>query len=301
MFQLHKELEEFYELARPKEKDEEIRLQALERVKLVIRALWPSCEVKVFGSFATGLYLPKVSDIDILILTSPASQGVGNGEHFRALGAALRTSGTAMRVDTIGRAKVPILKFREERSGIPFDVRFNLNQELRAVDLISSTLSSYSCLAPLYLFLKAYLQLKNLNEVYHTGGLNSYTLFVMLFTFLQAHPNGCQALSESGLGFLLAGFFHFYGVSFNVQEYGISCVSGARFFLKLQKTFLDVWKPYLLAVEDPLMPTNDIGKNSFNFPKVQATFKKSFELLISRQSTASLLDEILPLQGSSSI
>ncbi|KAI5076656.1 hypothetical protein GOP47_0008721 [Adiantum capillus-veneris] len=294
MTQLHQELEEFYEQARPKQKDAEIRAHALERVKLAIRAFWPSCEVKVFGSFSTGLYLPKVSDIDIVILGSPSGT-----EHFRALGAALRSSGIARHVDFIGRAKVPILKFREDRSGIHFDVSFSLNQELRAAELISSSLASYPCLAPLYLFLKAYVQLKQLNEVYHTGGLNSYTLFVMLYTFLQSHPNGCQALSESG--FLLAGFFHFYGVCLKVQEYGISCVSGARFFLKSQRGFMDVWKPYLLAVEDPFRPTNDIGKNSFNFPKIQATFKESYELLMFSHYNSGpfpLLNAILPLQSS---
>ncbi|MCO5586211.1 hypothetical protein L7F22_040150 [Adiantum nelumboides] len=272
MLQLHKELEEFYEQRRPKQNDAELRAHALERVKLVIRAFWPTCEVKVFGSFSTGLYLPKVSDIDILILGSPSGRWVGDIEQFRALGTALRSSGVARHVEFIGRAKVPILKFREEQSGIPFDVNFKLNQELRAADLISTSLASYPCLAPLYLFLKAYLHFKHLNEVYHTGGLNSYTLFVMLYTFLQAHPHGCQALSKSGLGFLLAGFFHFYGVSLNVQEYGISCVSGVRFFLKSQKNFVDFRKPYLLAVEDPLMPSNDIGKNSFNYPKIQSIF-----------------------------
>ncbi|KAH7290421.1 hypothetical protein KP509_30G048000 [Ceratopteris richardii] len=295
MTQLHQEIQDFYERVRPKQNDENLRERALERVKLVITALWPSCDVKVFGSFATGLYLPKVSDIDILIL----GDGLGNNGHFRTLSAAFRSSGITKYVEFVGRAKVPILKFREEQSGIHFDIRFNLNQELRAAELISSIHASYPCFAPLYLVLKAYLQAKYLNEVYHTGGINSYTLFVMLYFLLQVHPDGAQALTNSGLGFLLAGFLQFYGESLNVQDYGISC-SGAQFFLKLQKNFKDPWKPYLLAVEDPLLPTNDIGKSSFNFPKIQAIFKKTFDFLVLghfQKGSTHMLMQVLPFQS----
>eukprot|EP00250_Pteridium_aquilinum_P020339 c24788_g1_i5 orf=76-786(+) len=197
MVQLHREIEEFYEQARPTQEDEQKRTQALERVKLLINALWPSSQVKVFGSFATGLYLPKTSDIDILILGASAPHGSGDGGRLRTLGSALRSSGIATHVEIIGRARVPIVKFKEECSGFDFDVRFDLNQELRAADLILSAVAAYPSLAPLYLFLKTFVHFKHLNEVYHTGGLASYTLFIMLYTFLQAHPNGSQGLSAS--------------------------------------------------------------------------------------------------------
>lgn len=298
MLELHVEIQRFYELARASPQDDAKRTQALDRVKVAIQALWPLSEIKVFGSFATGLYLPDISDIDIAISGSSSGQGVNDGERLRALGSALRGAGVAQRVEIIGRAKVPIIKFVEARSGIPFDVRFGDSlQELRAAEFMLSTLPTFPCLAPLYLFLKTYLHLKHLNEVYHTGGLASYTLFVMLYTFLQAHPDGRDNLSASGLGILLTGFFHFYGASFNVQEYGISCNSGADFFLKAHRKFLDVRKPYLLAVEDPLMPSNDIGKNSFNFPRIQSAFMESHDLLMSsnlNNRSVSLLKLILP-------
>jgi hypothetical protein len=35
----------------------------------VVKLIWPSCQVCVFGSFATGLYLPT-SDVDVVILDS---------------------------------------------------------------------------------------------------------------------------------------------------------------------------------------------------------------------------------------
>lgn len=301
MLRLHGEILEFYEQARPKQQDEEKRAQALERVKVVIQALWPFCEVKVFGSFATGLYLPNISDIDIVILGSSSGQDVSG--RLQALGAALRGAGIAKYVEIIGRAKVPIVKFEEARSRIAFDVRFDSHQELRAADFVLSTLAAFPCLAPLYLFLKTYLHFKHLNEVYHTGGLASYTLFVMLYTFLQVHPDGRHDFSTSGLGVLLAGFFHFYGVSLNVREYGISCNGGTHFFLKAHRKFLDPWKPYLLAVEDPLMPSNDIGKSSFNFPRIQAAFNESYELLMAshlNDESVSLLRLILPRQAGDS-
>lgn len=297
MVQLHQEIVEFYEQERAKQEDEEKRTQALERVVRAIRSLWPNCEVKVFGSFATGLYLPRTSDIDIVIL------GSGNASiqsRLQALRSALQSCGVAKNVEVIGKARVPIVKFEERESSLAFDARFDSRQELLAAEMITSALALTPPLAPLYLVLKTFLQLKHLNEVYHTGGLASYTLFVMLNTFLQVHPNGREASAasaHSGLGFLLAGFFHFYGTSLNVREYGISCRGGDNFFLKAQRGFYNGWKPYLLAVEDPLMPSNDVGKNSFNFPKIQTAFRESYELLTLghfNQRSVSLLSLIFP-------
>ncbi|KAH7438109.1 hypothetical protein KP509_04G001700 [Ceratopteris richardii] len=276
MVKLHREIQSFYERAKPKESDDAIRKQALHRVKLVILGVWPFSDVKVYGSFATGLYLPKVSDVDVAIL----GDGLGNSGHFRTLSAALRSSGITKYVEHVGRARVPILKFKEHQSGIQFDNRFGLNQQLRAAELISDVRASYPCFAPLYLLLKAYLDEKNLNEVYGSGGINSYTLFVMLYILLQVHPDGSQTLSESGLGYLWASFLQFYGRSLNVQDYGVSCARGAHFFLMAHRNFKVPLQPYLLAVEDPFLPGNDIGKASFNFRKIQSAFMKTFDLLI---------------------
>lgn len=137
--------------------------------------------------------------------------------------------------------------------------------------------------------------------IHAIGVLKYYSLyFVQMRAFLglKDSPKECV-----GLGVLLAGFFHFYGVSLNVREYGISCNGGTHFFLKAHRKFLDPWKPYLLAVEDPLMPSNDIGKNSFNFPRIQDAFNESYELLMSshlNDESVSLLTLILPRQAGDS-
>ena len=42
------------------------KMQALRHVKAAVNALWPRAQVKVFGSFVTGLQLPS-SDLDVVI------------------------------------------------------------------------------------------------------------------------------------------------------------------------------------------------------------------------------------------
>lgn len=292
MLELHREIVEFSELVSPSQEQQQMRTDAVQRFEAIARSLWPSSEVLVFGSFATGLYLPT-SDIDVVILNS--DNGLDTQNRLRQLARQLESANFAARrtVEVIGRARVPIVKFRERQSGIQFDVRLDSQKELQAVDEIKQSLIEFSAMRPLYLLLKMFLQQKELNEVYHTGGISSYTLFVMLKTFLQVSSFNKDGYGDN-LGILLVGFFHFYGRCLNVREYGISCRDGGRFFRKSERGFVDAWKPYLLAAEDPVTPVNDIGKNSFNFPAIQAAFRQALDALVSDRALPALVRVVSP-------
>lgn len=319
LIQLHREIVEFNARLSPTQEEQQKRTAAVLRVAEAARSLWPDSEVKVFGSFATGLYLPT-SDIDVVILNS----GRGTVQsRLRALEAELKAARIGRKIEVIGKAKVPIMKFLERESGIAFDVSLDTRRELDSVDMIKEAVREAPWIALLYRVLKIFLQQKHLNEVYHTGGLNSYTVFVMLRFFLQIHPHstqlclsdehlgpsdqqlghlglsnqqfclsdqhlGCsdqqlgfsvQNMQDHNLGVLLLGFFHLYGYSLNVREYGISCSNGGHLFRKSELGFMDSWKPYLLAAQDPLSRTNDVGRSSFNFPHIQATFRNAYDQL----------------------
>lgn len=51
-------------------------------------------------------------------------------------------------------------------------------------------------------------------------------------------------------------------------QVGVSCRRGGSFFSKRAKGFHQVERPYLLAVEDPNDPENDLGRNSYNVSRV---------------------------------
>uniref|UniRef100_A0A0A9HLU7 Uncharacterized protein n=1 Tax=Arundo donax TaxID=35708 RepID=A0A0A9HLU7_ARUDO len=42
---------------------------------------------------------------------------------------------------------------------------------------------------------------------------------------------------------------------------------------------MNLERPHLLAIQDPMAPDNDIGKNSFNYFKVKSAFSKAYSML----------------------
>ncbi|KAK6290768.1 hypothetical protein J4Q44_G00388330, partial [Coregonus suidteri] len=55
---LHEEINDFYKYMSPRAEEERMRMEVVDRIERVIKDLWPTADVQVFGSFSTGLYLP---------------------------------------------------------------------------------------------------------------------------------------------------------------------------------------------------------------------------------------------------
>lgn len=287
-----------------------LRQSAISRFIRTVQLLWPSCQVLVYGSFATGLYLPS-SDIDLIILNSGCHDTLP----------ALRTLARHLdghRVSVLHKAAVPIVRFFDSQSMLSFDVRVECSStypiELQAVEMMRDSLLELPAMGPLYMLLKAFLQEKGLNKLYQHGGIRSYMLFVMVKAFLHIADALMPMPYESPvLALRLLGFLHFYGVSFKSERYGISCRNGALigprkgfFFSKEREVnpscgycpiiehegFHNPSFPYLLAVEDPLKPASDLGKSSRRYPEIQDTFLGAYLDLIS--PTSALLNSFIP-------
>lgn len=273
MLQLHKEIVDFCEFLSPTEEERVARETAVERVFSVVKHIWPHCKVEVFGSFQTGLYLPT-SDIDVVILGS----GIPKPQlGLQALSRALSQKGIARKIQVIGKARVPIIKFVEKQSGISFDISFDVQNGPKAAGFIKGAISKWPPLRPLCLILKVFLQQRELNEVY-SGGLGSYALLTMLMAMLQSF-NGPHSSLEHNLGVLLVHFFDFYGRKLNTSDVGVSCNAGGIFFSKSYRGFVTKGRPFLLSIEDPQAPDNDIGKNSFNYFQIRSAFAMAFSIL----------------------
>ncbi|CAN4087390.1 unnamed protein product [Withania somnifera] len=282
MLQLHKEIIDFCEFLSPTPEEQASRNEAIECVFDVIRYIWPKCKPEVFGSFKTGLYLPT-SDVDLVILGSEIrSPQIG----LQALSRALSQKGVAKKIQVISKARVPIVKFVEKRSGISFDISFDVDNGPKAAEFIKDAMSSWPPLRPLCLILKVFLQQRELNEVY-TGGIGSYALLVMLIAILQNHRNG-QASAEQNLGILLVNFFDIYGRKLNTSDVGVSCNGEGTFFLKSSKGFSIKGKQSLICIEDPQTPENDIGKSSFNYFQVRSAFAMAFTTLTNAKAIFAL-------------
>ena len=63
------EIVEFCRFVQPTAEEQATREAGVERVRAVVRDLHPESSVQIFGSFASGLYLPT-SDMDLVVMES---------------------------------------------------------------------------------------------------------------------------------------------------------------------------------------------------------------------------------------
>lgn len=73
---------------------------------------------------------------------------------------------------------------------------------------------------------------------------------------------------EKSLGVLLIDFFRLFGRTLYTDEVGISCRDGGAFYNKVDAGLDQPGRPFMMSVEDPADPTNDLCRGSWNILKV---------------------------------
>ena len=285
LIRLHNEIVDFSRFLEPTEEEAKSRAAAVERVRAVVKTIWPEARFEVHGSFATGMYLPG-SDIDAVILDSGAKNPA---VCLKALAIALARRGMAMKIQLIAKARVPIVKFEEVESGHQFDISFDVANGPASAEIVRENMRRFPALRPLTTVLKAFLAQRGLNEVY-SGGIGSYALLCMVMAHLQLHNTTCKSTwagshgasdaSEGCLGTLLIDFFELFGKRLVAEEVGISCGgSDPGFFKKRDRGMYEENRPFLWAIEDPQDPTNDLGRNSYACRQVKSAFDHAFTVI----------------------
>ncbi|KAK2913914.1 hypothetical protein Q8A67_002313 [Cirrhinus molitorella] len=272
---LHEEIKDFYDYISPRPEEEHMRLEVVARIHRVIKDLWPNAEVQVFGSFSTGLYLPT-SDIDLVVF------GHWESLPLWTLEEALRKRKIADEnsVKVLDKATVPIIKLTDLHTEVKVDISFNVQNGVKAANLIKDFKQQFPVLPYLVLVLKQFLLQRELNEVF-TGGIGSYSLFLMVVSFLQLHYREDACGSNPNLGVLLIEFFELYGRHFNYLKTGIRIKDGGSYVAKdeVQKGMLDGYRPSMLYIEDPLQPGNDVGRSSYGAMQVKEAFDYAYVVL----------------------
>ncbi|GAA5840573.1 hypothetical protein JCM9279_007369 [Rhodotorula babjevae] len=148
----------------------------------------------------------------------------------------------------------------------------------------------------LVLLVKAFLAQRGMNEVF-TGGLGSYSIICLVISFLQLHPKIQTATvnPNRNLGLLFVEFLELYGKHFNFDQAGITLRGRGGYFNKHDKGWYRPGQPYLLSIEDPNDPKNDVSGGSHNIIRVRQTLSGGFDVL-----TASLCARQSLLASSSS-
>ncbi|KAL3287783.1 hypothetical protein HHI36_002245 [Cryptolaemus montrouzieri] len=271
---LHQEIEHFYMYMSPTELEHKIRGDVVQRIKRIILSKWPEAQVEIFGSYRTGLYLPT-SDIDLVVIGKWSNLPLRTLEQeFLEKEVALENS-----IKVLDKASVPIVKLTDRRTEIKVDISFNMSNGVKSAELIKNYVAKYPVLPKLVYVLKQFLLERDLNEVF-TGGISSYSLILMCISFLQLHPRP-DYLKNGNLGVLLIEFFELFGRKFNYMKTGIRIRDGGQYINKeeMQKEMIDGYRPSLLCIEDPLLPSNDIGRSSYGALQVKRAFEYAYSVL----------------------
>eukprot|EP00930_Biecheleria_cincta_P088336 TRINITY_DN7756_c0_g2_i1.p1 TRINITY_DN7756_c0_g2~~TRINITY_DN7756_c0_g2_i1.p1 ORF type:complete len:1429 (-),score=243.24 TRINITY_DN7756_c0_g2_i1:166-4452(-) len=184
---------------------------------------------------------------------------------------------------------------------------------LRSKALVNWLLKEYPLARPVTLVLKQWL-IEQAYSMSHSGGLCSYGLLLMVVAFLQHFPMKSTAAA-------LVGFLNFFGRRFDPQVWGVSVARGAflprkdpRSWPKVQSQLVerDLLTPRdalpefsLLArqleitgeeahrfdplwVEDPVNPTNNVGRNCFRIRQMQRSLARAADALATSEAGAAL-------------
>ncbi|KAJ8912839.1 hypothetical protein NQ315_007970 [Exocentrus adspersus] len=219
------------------------------------RGVLGEAKVEIFGSYRTGLYLPT-SDIDLVVIVENS-------------------------IKVLDKASVPIVKLIDKKTDIKVDISFNMCNGVKSAELIKTYIEKFAVLPKLVYVLKQFLLERDLNEVF-TGGISSYSLILMCISFLQLHPRQDSVRScTANLGVLLIEFFELYGRKFNYINTGIRVRDGGKYINKeeMQKEMVDGHRPSMLCIEDPLQPSNDIGRSSYGVLQVKRAFEYAYTVL----------------------
>lgn len=272
---LHFEILQFASFVSPTQAELESRKEMVIMVESIVKKLWPTSTPHIFGSYATGLYLPT-SDIDICILGTPDG---GTPQEQNQLAQAIRNvKGFARRVTVLSKTKVPLVKIISRKTSVNCDICIGQDNGPKNVPTIKKFLKEYPAARPLLLVVKCFLQQRDLNEVY-SGGLGSYTIFLLVISHLQMLKYNFPEC-KANLGSVLQSFFQFYGRMFNLCIAGIRIKDSGSYFDKFEKYETLPHETLRFSVEDPNDETNELGKSGFAATRIRKVFTNASLTLI---------------------
>lgn len=279
------EIHDFYEYVRPYHHEKDVRNNLIDRIEYAVRR-WngaaPDVDVRIrsFGSFASDLYLPT-ADMDLVAVSQsyesggPARFCTSNSAKHK-LGFHLERSGIVKRgtLTVIGKAKVPIIKFVDDRTGIKVDISFENDSGLRAIGCFTRWKQQFPEMPLLVMIIKQFLAMRGLNEVFN-GGLGGFTIICLVVSMLQLMPEH-QRKSEdtpSQYGKLLRDFFDLYGNKFSLENTGITMNPPGYFNKKNPRACQAKVNAKGLTIIDPNNPQNDISGGSRQVALVFSHFR----------------------------
>lgn len=244
--------------------------------------------IEVIGSHSTNLATPT-SDLDFRLSIfafekEPLSRGpsatrpkaLKAGQRaLRDMEPALQKSPSFRNVELVG-ASISILRAIHCPTGL--EVQIQANHTHPASTPFSITyLSEFPTLRPLYILLRSALHIRGLNNVFN-GGLGSYPLLIMIVYALKRCSTSFSRSDDiaSQLLYILKFYseadLYTDGFSLNpaptVFDKHKPGIRGIDALPKLNSSR----QPYLLCMQDPADPKNDLGRKCTSIKHIQVVF-----------------------------
>ncbi|KAK8116849.1 uncharacterized protein PG998_005130 [Apiospora kogelbergensis] len=289
---LHKELVDFHEYVKPRDFEQRIREQVVSRLNHLVKFKWHDASIRAFGSFMSGLYLPT-ADMD-LVICSQSFLKTGLAKYnsktkLWQMSRFLEGRGVAYEneIEVIVGAKVPLLKYCDNWTGLKIDVSFEKYDGVKAIKTFTDWKEKYPAMPILVAVLKHFLCMRGLNEPVN-GGIGGFSVICMVVHLLNQMPQvqSGSMIPEHHLGECLMEFFDYYGNRFNYETTAIS-LSPPREVGKNDASDIVYRNMDRLSIIDPNNPANDISGGSSNFSVIRRNFKETYVALQERMAELS--------------
>ncbi|BGO94228.1 hypothetical protein NBRC10512_006862 [Rhodotorula toruloides] len=280
---LDEELDAFVTWTRPTNAEHQLRLLAFRCFQTLVKAVWPSATCELFGSMATGLYLPD-GDFDVVIFDSRL-MATPSVSLLRTLRDVLLRAGFAQPSDVrlVENAKVPLVKFRSTRKfgSFDFDVSFNspkgpmgARESLRLLEeLERKEAGNRQRARMMILLLKVLLAHAGLNEVRY-GGLGGLSIFCMGVS--DTFPS--SLLGKTALDVL--SFFTKYARTFDYRNHTITTANGGGIIQKSDWLPRTEAKRAQLSIVHPVDPQRDLSSGSYEWDAIHELLFASTRTLL---------------------
>ena len=203
-----------------------------------------------------------------------------------------------IQINAIYTASVPVLKIKFDlNSIIPLEIKkkikenylFNFEEDilqlnfdftfqevesldtpikipsLEIINFIKECLYIYKEIKPIILILKRYMKINKLNSSFH-GGLSSYSLFLLLYSYIKS-----MYIPNNTIGHYLYGFFEFYS-NFNFGIYLINSKFDCPFMI------LDELHESGMMLIDPITSLN-VAKSTFRIDQIKSVLTKGMIII----------------------
>ena len=176
-------------------------------------------QIKIYGSYATGLCLPW-SELDLVLV--PKTKNNQHGKEYpilQSLYIQIQDIKWITSSKFIENFIYPFISFQTDSTFNNITINISIedikHNGLKCVELIQDYMIKYSALEPLIIALKQLL--KNADLLRFIGGLNPYglTLMVIFFLQIQLSTNIYNINDKNNLGKLFFEFIKFYGMQFD--------------------------------------------------------------------------------------